>query len=170
MRSRWKKGPLKRALGAPAYALVGLVTVWQKRDFLTDDTLHDVHDTLGYARGAILAPLLHLLDLRMKGVTIFIAVPPTSVLVQGICDLCADDGLPEGFVNTDGRRIAEMGRPCDGSNGTGVALDASWPTLWGMAGCPPPDAPRDRSVLLGHSLRGGGGNGSETCHSAGGDG
>lgn len=48
-----------------------------------------------YARGAILEHLLHLPDLCLRGITIAIAAPPTSVLVQGICDVCLDDLLME---------------------------------------------------------------------------
>lgn len=35
------------------------------------------------------------------------------------------------IVNPDGRRIAEMGRRCDRTNGNDVDVDKNWPAFWG---------------------------------------
>lgn len=59
-------------------------------------------------------------------------------IVQHLCSATSNDfHLPDDvelvlipFANPDGRRIAEMGRRCEKTNGNDVELDRNWPRFW----------------------------------------
>lgn len=86
---------LKRALGAAAYAVAGINSIWRQRPFTTDLILHDVDDSLMFAQGVAKAGRLQLAGMQLHGVTIANAAPAASVLAQGIGEVRPDDGLLE---------------------------------------------------------------------------
>lgn len=86
---------LKRAVGAAAYALAGLGTIWRQPRFSTTLTLYGVHDDLMFANGTATCDSLTLSGLQVRGVTIANAAPAASVLAQGIGAVRPDDGYLE---------------------------------------------------------------------------
>lgn len=86
---------LKRSIGAAAYAVAGISTIIKQKAFQTDLVLHDVSDSLMFADGNISSDELHLKGLKLRGVTVANAAPPTSVLAQGNGEVRPDDGFLE---------------------------------------------------------------------------
>lgn len=86
---------LKRSIGAAAYAVAGISTIINQKSFKTDLVLHDVSDALMFADGNISSNELELKGLKLRGVTVANAAPPTSVLAQGNGEVRPDDGFLE---------------------------------------------------------------------------
>lgn len=100
---------LKRTIGSAAYAVAGWETIWQQPKFTCDITMYDVDDALMYARGHVRSEKLVLTGLRLQGVTVANAAPPTSVLAQGIGDVHPDDGLLEVVCINSDHPLSMMG-------------------------------------------------------------
>lgn len=86
---------MKKALGTAAYAISGLRSTWEQKNFTTDIALYGVEDSLMFAEGNVKSGEMHLSNMQLKGVTIANAAPATSVLAQGIGRVTPDDGLLE---------------------------------------------------------------------------
>lgn len=88
-------GELKKSIGAGAYAVAGLKTILEHASFRADITLYDTEDELPHVGGTTQSKELRLQDLKLQGLTVANAAPPTSVLAQGVGEVHPDDGLLE---------------------------------------------------------------------------
>lgn len=86
---------LKSILGVLAYMVAGLKALFQHKGFSTDVTLHDVYGSLTFAGATASSQMLQLSNMDLQGVTVANAAPPTSVLAQGVGNVCPDDGKLE---------------------------------------------------------------------------
>lgn len=100
---------LKQSIGVAAYALGGLGTIMEQEHFTTKLELDGVSDAIMFADGHLTSDKLVLSGLKLHGVTVANAAPPTSVLAQGLGDVCPDDGLLEIICVTGNHPIGIIG-------------------------------------------------------------
>ncbi|PXF40968.1 hypothetical protein BWQ96_09323 [Gracilariopsis chorda] len=86
---------MKRALGALAYGVAGIRSIWKQEGFEATVIMHDVLDGKAFAKGQLEAKEMRLGGMVLKGVTVANAAPATSVLAQGVGTVRPDDGLVE---------------------------------------------------------------------------